>query len=800
MKKTVSINIGSVVFHIEEDAYEKLKKYLADIGSYFSKYEDSKEILSDIESRIAEIFLKKLKGKKESLNMSDVDGILKTMGSVKDFQMEGADDQEEETTKGTTEAPGFDESYGTKKLYRDMKRKILGGVCAGIANYLKIDPLWIRLVFLAPIFGIWFFPPFGISFIAYLILWAILPGSGILEEDKSIKKLFRNPEERVIGGVSSGIAAYFGTDTWIIRLLFFIGVFLGFTGPILYVLLWMITPEAFSTTDKMKMRGEPVTLTNIETAVKKSFKVKPEDEENIFVKIVLFPFRIIGQVFEALARLLGPLMVFLVEAIRVLAGLLLVLISFSTITAMSIALLFVLGFPMGQDFMLDGIPFSMIDRTIPTVAAMGVYLAGFVPFFAIGLLGIRFLVKRPIFNTAFLWSLFGVWMIGIIMSAVSLPKIAFGFSESNRFEKSESIPVPGPIVFLNVDQIGMEDYEGVRLRIRPHEKEEMELEYEFSATGYSRSEALKNAKAISYSWKWKADTVMVFDSNIELKADALFRNQELDMTLFMPIGQKFILPYDIRPIIHNTIYHYGYNLSDLKGNTFYFSDMETLECDGCDTDSGSSSSAREKEILFNAPFTSIDISGHFNIVFIQGPKHSLKMEGKEENIADVEVKTDDEELEISYDPPFRGNPSEKSMITLIIQSPNISKIEVTGYNKLEIKSLEAESLLISLAGKIDAEAELNVNTLEIELEGNSSFTFQGKGNVMEADLSGVSELQSENFEADDVSISTSGTSEATVYSTSSLDAVASGVSKIFYSGNPQNVKKDNSGLSKISRR
>ena len=81
MKKTVSINIGGVVFHIEEDAYENLRKYLAEINQYFSKYDDSKEIVSDIESRIAEVFLKKLQGKKQSLNMSDVNEILKTMGS-----------------------------------------------------------------------------------------------------------------------------------------------------------------------------------------------------------------------------------------------------------------------------------------------------------------------------------------------------------------------------------------------------------------------------------------------------------------------------------------------------------------------------------------------------------------------------------------------------------------------------------------------------------------------------------------------------------------------------------------------
>ncbi|MEQ9306435.1 MAG: hypothetical protein RJQ14_21160, partial [Marinoscillum sp.] len=60
MKKTVSINIGGIIFHIEEDGYDKLKIYLDSVNKYFSTFEDSAEIIADIESRIAEIFLSKL--------------------------------------------------------------------------------------------------------------------------------------------------------------------------------------------------------------------------------------------------------------------------------------------------------------------------------------------------------------------------------------------------------------------------------------------------------------------------------------------------------------------------------------------------------------------------------------------------------------------------------------------------------------------------------------------------------------------------------------------------------------------
>ncbi len=86
MKKNISINISGIIFHIEEDGYEKLKNYLDSINKYFSAFDDSKEIIADIESRIAEIFLARLSETKQVITLEDVDGLITTMGSIEDFQ------------------------------------------------------------------------------------------------------------------------------------------------------------------------------------------------------------------------------------------------------------------------------------------------------------------------------------------------------------------------------------------------------------------------------------------------------------------------------------------------------------------------------------------------------------------------------------------------------------------------------------------------------------------------------------------------------------------------------------------
>src|SRR6188508_476033 len=102
MKKNISINISGIIFHIEEDGYEVLKKYLDSINRYFSSFEDSSEILSDIESRIAEIFLTKLNEGKQIITAEDVNSLVVTMGSVSDFK--AAEEQEFSETSGKPES------------------------------------------------------------------------------------------------------------------------------------------------------------------------------------------------------------------------------------------------------------------------------------------------------------------------------------------------------------------------------------------------------------------------------------------------------------------------------------------------------------------------------------------------------------------------------------------------------------------------------------------------------------------------------------------------------------------------
>ena len=326
MKKTISINISGILFHIEEDGYATLKKYLEAISKHFSHYQDNQEIISDIENRIAEIFLSNLKNNKQVITADNVNSLIEKMGTIADFKALEEDMQEEEKEKVKEESAQEQDYYkhitphqdikGYKKLTRLESRKILGGVCAGLANYFSIDPLWTRLIAILLLFSGnlrlgkpgWDFLPWNFDFslslgiwaiIAYIVMWIILPVSYDEPEDKNIKKLYRNPDDKTLGGVASGLAAYFGIEVIWMRLLFIGLMFAGGAGLVIYIILWIITPVAKSITERIEMKGGAITLDNIETTIKENLNPLPPREESQGRKILLAPFRFLGKVINA---------------------------------------------------------------------------------------------------------------------------------------------------------------------------------------------------------------------------------------------------------------------------------------------------------------------------------------------------------------------------------------------------------------------------------------------------------------------------------------------------------------------
>ncbi|MES2778067.1 MAG: PspC domain-containing protein [Bacteroidota bacterium] len=301
MKKVININFQGRVVPIEESAYEMLQQYITSLRNYFANEEGRDEIINDIESRIGELFADQLKKGASCITDSDVDAIMNSMGRPSDFEQ--ADDEGTGARNQDTSSRYQDESSTSadqqqnippkKRLYRDEEDKILGGVASGLANYLGIDPAVMRILFaITAFFG-------GFGFLVYIILWIALPSRSLVTSIR--KRLYRDSDDKVFGGVCGGLAKYFDINVSIPRVIFaapfifglitsigrnffldgpvIIGGFSGGTFIMVYIILWIVLPEAITAHEKLEMKGEKIDLNSIRDTVMgdmKGFKERAE--------------------------------------------------------------------------------------------------------------------------------------------------------------------------------------------------------------------------------------------------------------------------------------------------------------------------------------------------------------------------------------------------------------------------------------------------------------------------------------------------------------------------------------------
>ena len=400
MKKTLNINIGSRVFNIDEDAYDLLSKYLESIKTYFKKIEIDEDIFEDIENRISEKFNSKSESR-QSLNLNDVDSIIEQMGTLDDFK-EAYDDFEINEPKKQSQESSKKENK--KRVYRNSSDKVIAGVASGLANYFGLDPIIFRLIFIASLFT-------GFGFIAYLIFWIGIPEneSGRINENK---RLYRDGDNKILGGVAFGLANYFGVDPAIIRILFIVSLFIGGFGLLAYLILWISIPEAKTVGEKMNMKGYTLTLENIEKFIKEKLP-QNDGKENIFVKIILLPFRVIGPIFLGIIAIIIPILRILISFILLVFSIV-VIVFLVVFTLGALKLINYQNFIIGSidGFYISGIDLSAIIGELPVYFQLSILL-----FLVVALLFIIMLILKVLFNIKNNISsrLIGLFFIGAIL-------------------------------------------------------------------------------------------------------------------------------------------------------------------------------------------------------------------------------------------------------------------------------------------------------------------------------------------------------------------------------------------------
>lgn len=839
MKKTISITIAGVVFHIEEDGYDRLQGYLESIKRYFSTYEGSAEIIEDIEARIAEKFFDKVKKEeKQAITSEDVDQLIQSMGTVADFEaieeeedfgapkstytQAGAESQQTYSHVGSASAGSQQAVPPTqKRLYRDTKRKVLGGVCAGIAHYLNVDQLWVRLAALLlfiglPIFGGWsntadFFGPLsGIVFIIYIACWVSFPGNANLEEDEKLRKLYRDPERKALGGVAAGVAAYTGWDLGIIRFVWVISILFFGTGMILYFVLWIITPTAKTLTDRMKMQGEPITLNNIETNIKRTLNVENQSVESTLTKVLLFPFRALAAIFEGL----GPFFTFLLVLARIVVGLILLGCGIASVVSLLIALGAAIGFAGWEDVPVSvGMPISFIRDASPWMFILA-FLGAVVPALAMGLAGLSLLTKQNYFKPLVWQTLLGLFLIGSIGSGIMIPQYVSNFARKGVVEKTRFIDTENTPVFDIDEQSGddFEDFYSSQVTLEGYEGTEIKLVEEFSSRGRTAKEARERAAQLTHQITQK-DSLVTIARNFVAPDDIPFRKPELNIRLFIPYEKEFSMTESFARYVTNRFPNAMFDENMFAGSIWKYTrdgeliclnrsvpqDEDNYSIDDDSDHSYESSIGRGVPQEYNLEgFTNLDISGGYAVEVKRGSSFKVTIYAENERkLEDVSVKVSGNTLVINRKNRL-GFSFRNSRESIRIEMPALEEVEFVGAVSATVKGFDNVKN-IELAGASKSTfSGLNADQMDVNVHGAARLTLLGSARQLKADISGASRLEAFALKANDVEVDASGASKAHVMANTNLNATASGASRINYKGNAK-VEESHSGGSSVNR-
>lgn len=842
MKKNININISGIIFNIEEDGYDRLKHYLDEIKRYFATYDDTGEIAADIENRVSEIFLTKLNPHKQVITSQDVDSLIAQMGNVQDF--EAIEEREEATTDagsygrtytasggsasagagpdpayhanpgtdthtatGSADGAGAENADGTttaqpggRRLYRHGKRKIIGGVASGIAHYLRIDAFWVRLVFLIILLDLFISFSFSSALvIGYIIFWIVVPERFDLPEDRKIKKMFRNPDDKVLGGVASGLAAYFGVDPSLIRILFVLLMFVGGSSLLAYIILWIITPEAVTLTDRMQMQGEPVTLSNIEHNVKKNLNVKEGEEETTLVKVLLFPFRLISAIFSGTGRTLAPLIRFLGEAIRIIAGIALILGGFFIMLGLIAGLSFGSGFfPEVYLELFDlELPAVLAQKTIPALMLIAGFIAMFIPTLMFMLMGASIIAKRWVLNTAAGWMLFAFWIISLITLAFTVPQFVMDYRVEDYYETENTFPADSSqTIFLGLPETDRLDYNDVALTIKATPENEMRLEQRFHARGRDRDAALELARLSSYDVRRQGDSLLM-SQHLSLPDDVPYRGQKLEATLYMPIGQPFRMDYSMRKILSYTLTPFGFSASDLReAPVFVFNENSELECPACPQRTQNNNNRTEpppaqagdfSRDIIATDFKEVTAGSHYEVVFTQSDQYSIRLQGSKDAVNMVEFDQQGEHISFKNSLAFN---SSKGKVIIYISMPELHSLNLSGRAMARFDNWSGQEMDFDLSGASECVFNGEVNEVNIDMSGSSQISLSGIGKQLQADISGSSEINAMDFSTQEARLGMSGATQAAVAPQEQLTVNASGASQVRYKGNPKtNITK-----------
>lgn len=492
MKKTFTINISGSVFHIEEDAFEKLQNYLQLLKRFFETQKGGPEILQDIESRIAELLQEKMNEGQEAVTNEWVDEIIQRMGKPEDFM------DQEQTENAETFAAEVKGEKTKKRMYRDGENRVLGGVCSGMSAYFNIDPVFLRILFVLLVF------------------------------------------------VGVGISA------------------------IVYLILWIVVPKARTTAQRLEMRGEDATISNIQKTVqeevnevKTSFSKMNRSESVQRGKDIANK---AGQATVQVARGLGRVIAVFFGSLFILTGFLgFVAAMVSLAVGGSVFHSSISG--MNPDVDLSGLLGYVVSPGLVSVSILLMVLLIGIPLLAILFVGTKLVFRYKTNNKLIGLGAFGIWLIALGSM------IALTAGQINNFSQKNTVSFVKPLNFQTVKTLRIElgtlpesiendqdarfeDFTLIKnngenvlagnpsLRIESTTAPDFSVVINKQTRGKNATEVQNNLNLIQYDFT-SNDSTLVLNRFFTIGNLAKWRKQEVQVTVKVPTGKQIHLGKDM---------------------------------------------------------------------------------------------------------------------------------------------------------------------------------------------------------------------------------------------------------------
>lgn len=604
MNKTVNINLAGIFFHIDENAYLKLQRYLEAIRRSFTDSQGQSEIISDIEARIAELFSERVKHDKQVIGNKEVDEVISIMGQPEDYLVDDEifEDEPKESYKR--------KSTPSKKLFRDTDNSYIGGVSSGLGHYLGIDAVWIRLI------------------------WILLT-------------------------LASG------------------GTFV-----LIYILFWILVPEALTTADKLTMTGEPVNISNIEKKIKDGFDSVSETVTDVAKNVSDSVSGAAKNVSDAAKNVdlkkqssniksssrtffdtIGDIIMFLFTVFAKFIGIILMITGIGALIALIIGL-----FSVGVTNIIHIPGLDLIDvinageTPLWLVSLLCFFLVG-IPFFFLFYLGLKILINnlKSIGKIA-KFTLLGVWLISIvgliIIGIRQASEHAFDASVSNKKELFVTTNDT-----LNVKMVGNDNYNknierrynmfklvynendekiiyssDLKIIVRSTTDSLAKINIEKNAEGRDYQTAKERAQEINYNFELVGNELRL-DSYLTTDFNNKFRDQKIEVILYLPENMIVKFNNNAKSYLSNNWSNNSIVSYD-QANHFLKVITDDVECLDCPVETDWEIDNDEDGININEDGLKIKVDS--NIV-------SIDKNGIKANSSEVKVKIDNNGIQIKSD-------------------------------------------------------------------------------------------------------------------------------------------------------